>query len=80
MKTYKIIVAKHNKPWCEILIDHETRADEILSDSFSERFPESEGFNLTYLKANGEKRLLESSPEGLKVISREPIFVPYEPK
>jgi hypothetical protein len=74
MKSYKIIVTKHSKPWCEILIDNGSHSDEIVKDSFSERFPESEGFKLHYLKEIGEKRLLESSPEGLKIISREVIF------
>jgi hypothetical protein len=78
MKIYKIIVTRYSKPWCEILIDNGTRSDEILLDSFTNRFPKSEGFKLTYLKANGEKRLLESSPEGIKVISRQPIFISHE--
>jgi len=78
MNTYKIIVTKYSKPWCEIIIDSGAKSDHIVADGFAQRFPESEGFRLSYLKANTEKRLLESSPQGLKVIAREPIFTAYD--
>lgn len=35
-----------------------------------------DGFQLELLVAQGERRLLESGPEGLRVLSREPLFQP----
>lgn len=35
-----------------------------------------DGFQLELLVAHDERRLLESGPEGLRVLSREPLFHP----
>lgn len=80
MNTYKIIVTKHAKPWCEIIIDNGVHTNEVLQDSFAQRFPSAEGFSLSYLKSNGERRILQSSPEGIQVLSRDVIFEPYDIK
>jgi hypothetical protein len=40
------------------------------------RLSASDGYRLELLVADGERRLLESTPQGLRVLSREPSFKP----
>lgn len=40
------------------------------------RLPAGDGYRLELQAAHGERRLLESSPDGLRVLGREPLFVP----
>lgn len=38
----------------------------------------AQGFELQFLIATDEKRIVESGPSGIKVLAREYIFKPYE--
>ena len=70
---YQINVSRNEKVLCKIEIvqlrDQEAALNDIL-----ERFPENEGFISEVLVAHDEKRLLEVSSEGIKVLSCTPNF------
>ncbi|WP_325950297.1 cytoplasmic protein [Pseudomonas putida] len=72
MSTYRLVVQRHQKllghfesstPW----------ASEAIEDLIA-RLPVSEGFELQLLVAKEERRLIESSSAGIRVLGCEPIF------
>ena len=40
------------------------------------RLPEADGYRLELLVASGERRILESSPSGVRVLASDPLLTP----
>lgn len=72
MDMYRVVVCKAKKRWCVVDIEH-LDARTILAD-VTARFPLEQGFDISVVKKHGEKRLLEVSPAGVKMLSAEPLF------
>ncbi len=75
MDLFRVAVCKDGKAWCSIDIE-QLHAVRILDDVIS-RFSSTDGFTVTVVKRVGERRLLESSPDGLKLCYSEPVFAEY---
>ncbi|QKZ02776.1 hypothetical protein [Pseudomonas eucalypticola] len=75
MELFRVEVSKEGKLWCAIDVERSNPLN-VLGDVIG-RFGVDEGFSLRVLKRVGEKRLLESTPEGIKLCFAEPIFTPY---
>ncbi|WP_460126078.1 cytoplasmic protein [Pseudomonas sp. S2_C03] len=72
MHTHRLIIRQHDK-----LLGHFDSSTPDARDAIREiasRFPESEGFEVQLFVAQQERRLLESGPEGIRLISIEPVF------
>lgn len=74
MKAYRIVISRHGRllghfesdtPWAEDAIRDLLR-----------RLPGRDGYRTELFVAHDERRLLESGPDGLKVLSRKPLFQP----
>ena len=67
VKQYKVDIWKDNAFLCnvEIAITHPDKFLQIVL----ERFPNDEGFKKKVLIAKSEKRILESSAEGMRVLA-----------
>lgn len=72
MQTYRLIIRRHNKllgyfesntPW----------ALEAVKD-IAQRLSDCDGYHLEAQVSEGERRLLESSPDGIRVLSSEQLF------
>lgn len=74
MDVFRVVVCKEGKPWCCIDVEH-LEAHQVVRD-VAGRFPAQDGFDIAVMKRVGERRLLESSPSGVKLISTEPLFEP----
>lgn len=72
MDMYRVVVRKDKKHWCCIDIEH-LNAGGVLAD-VAGRFSPEHGFDISVMKRIGEKRLLEASPAGMKVLAADPIF------
>ncbi|MGC1329175.1 MULTISPECIES: hypothetical protein [unclassified Pseudomonas] len=72
MGLFRVQVCKDNKRWCSIDVEH-LDAGTVVRD-VAGRFSAEEGFVISVQKRTGEKRLLESSPTGVKLIAVEPLF------
>ncbi|MGX0957691.1 hypothetical protein AB7M18_003819 [Pseudomonas viridiflava] len=72
MSTYRLVVQRHQKLLGFFESDTPC-ASEAIRELVS-RLPTSEGFELKLLVAMGERRMIESTPTGIRVLSREPIF------
>lgn len=72
MDLYRVVVSKDKKRWCSIDIEHISGV-EVLDD-VAARFPAEQGFVISVMKRSGEKRLLEASPAGVRLLSAEPLF------
>lgn len=77
MQTYRLIIRRHDR-----LLGHfETSAPwarEALDDVL-QRLPAIEGYRVEMQVSRGERRLLESSPAGLRLLSVEALFEPLPP-
>lgn len=72
MKLYRLVIRQQGR-----LLGHfDTELPDALDAlrEISSRLPTSEGFQLEVLEARDEKRLLESTSSGIRVLSREPVF------
>ena len=72
MSTYRLMIYRHGK-----LLGHfesDTPDAEQAVRDIASRFSAGEGFHLDTLIASGERRLLESTPDGVRLLSREPCF------
>lgn len=70
---YQIQIFLHNKALCNIEIVQLQNTKEALHNIL-ERFPKNEGYHAKVLVAETEKRILEVSREGIKVLSSIPEF------
>lgn len=72
MRTYRLIIRRHDR-----LLGHFESSSpwsrEAVED-ISARLGTDDGYQLELLIADGERRLLESSPEGIRVLSIEYLF------
>lgn len=72
MSTYRLVVQRHQK-----LLGHFESNTPWASEAVKEiaaRFPKEEGFELELLVAKEERRLVEMSSSGIRVLGREPVF------
>ena len=51
------------------------RAKEAVEE-VARRFPSDEGYRTEFLVARDDRRIVESTPTGVRLISSEPIFLP----
>lgn len=70
---YQIHISKNEKILCQIDIV-QLRDQQAALNSILERFPTSEGFSAEVLVADDEKRILEVSSAGIKVLASSPDF------
>jgi hypothetical protein len=70
---YQIQLSQHKKALCKIEVVQLQNPKDALH-SLLERFPASEGYSSEVLVAEDEKRVLEVSSEGIKVLSSIPDF------
>lgn len=73
MEHIRMQVFRDEKHWCHVDITG-LNAAAVLSD-LQVRFDAASGFTYLLFKKTGERRLLESTPAGIKLMSAEPIFV-----
>lgn len=66
---YKVTVLKHNKLWCEVIINQRDSASTL--NDINARFPRSQGFTCSIYKKTGENRILSASDQGIKVLAIE---------
>lgn len=73
MQTYRLNIRRHGK-----LLGHfESNASGSLDavKDIAARLPEAEGYFLELLVAKDERRLLESGPDGIRVLCSSPVFI-----
>ncbi|MBO1015820.1 cytoplasmic protein [Achromobacter sp. SD115] len=73
MPVYRLIIKRDGR-----LIGHfESTAASALDDSrdIAARLPAKDGFQLSLMVADGERRLLESTPQGIRLLAAEHVFV-----
>ena len=70
-KKYKFDIKKHGFPFCEIHMN--VKSVDKLKD-VADRFPEGEGFEIEMLAVKSEKRILESSEDGIRLLASEFIY------
>jgi len=74
VKTYRLVIYRHDR-----LLGHfesDTPWSREAARDIAARLSADDGYRLELLVADGERRLLESTPQGLRVLSREPEFKP----
>ncbi|MNI54214.1 hypothetical protein D3C73_1091010 [compost metagenome] len=76
MHTHRLVIRQHGKLLGHF--DSNTPSAAQAMREVASRFPESEGFELELFVAQHERRVLESGPEGIRLISSEPVFVGVE--
>lgn len=74
MQTHRLIIHRHER-----LLGHFDSSVpwslEAVQDLVA-RLPETDGYRLELLVSSGERRILESSPSGVRVLSSDPLFSP----
>ncbi|MDD3652388.1 cytoplasmic protein [Immundisolibacter sp.] len=74
MKIYRLVIYRHDRllghfdsemPWAETAVGDLLRL-----------LPAQQGYRAELFVARSERRLLESGPQGLRLLSREPAFEP----
>ena len=73
MQTHRLIIRQYGKLLGHF--DSNTANASSAAREVASRFPAAEGFELELLVAEHERRLLESGPEGIRLVSSEPVFV-----
>ncbi|WEJ86781.1 MAG: cytoplasmic protein [Klebsiella huaxiensis] len=76
MKSYRLVVRQQGR-----VVGHfDTSGSEALEDAceVSSLFGAVGGYQCDLLVSDSEKRILESSPEGMKVLSREKCYRPHK--
>lgn len=72
MPVYRLVIKRHGR-----LIGHfESAATAGLDDSrdIASRLPSADGYQLSLQVADGERRLLESTPGGIRLLASETLF------
>lgn len=72
MEYLRVIVHLHRAYWCQIDMEH-VSADGVLAD-ITRRFPKAEGYSLEVQRKTGERRLLESTPDGIRLLCAQGMF------
>lgn len=75
-REYRVELSYEGRAWCRIDIDVPWPA-EVLDD-IRLRFSEECGYRVRVLVADAERRIVESGPEGIRLLSRNPLFKPLE--
>lgn len=76
MKTYRLVIFRHGRLLGRFESDTPGAREAMLD--LLQRLPEEEGYRTESFVAHDERRLLESGPDGLRVVGRDPIFVPLQ--
>lgn len=74
MQTYRILVRRHGR-----LLGHLDLAAGVSPADcadFSARLPAGDGYALSVLESVGERRLLESTPAGIRLLAAEHVYEP----
>ncbi len=74
MPHYRLLVHRHDKYLGHFDADTGDALHAIRE--IATRLSGGDGYRLELLAAHGERRLLESGPDGLRVLGREPLFAP----
>lgn len=74
MRAYRLVISRHGRLLGQF--ESETPWAEDAIRDLLQRLPGRDGYRTERLVAHGERRLLESGPDGLKVLGREPLFQP----
>lgn len=74
MPHYRLLVHRHDKYLGHF--DADTGDALHAGREIAARLPAGDGYRIEWLVAHAERRLLESGPDGLRVLSREPLFKP----
>ena len=74
MKAYRLVISRHGRLLGQFESDTPW-ADDAIRDLL-QRLPVRDGYRTELFVAYEERRLLESSSQGLKVLGREPAFQP----
>jgi len=72
MEYLRVIVHLHRAYWCQVDVEH-VSAGTVVAD-ITRRFPESEGYRLEIQHKTGERRLLESTPAGIRLLYAQGMF------
>jgi hypothetical protein len=72
MEYLRVTVHLNQTYWCQIDIEH-AAAEMALADVVR-RFPEGEGYSVEVQRKTGERRLLESTPEGIRLLYAQGVF------
>jgi hypothetical protein len=72
MQHFRVTVHLHRAYWCQVDIEH-AAAEHALADVIR-RFPEGEGYTLDIQRKTGERRLLESTPDGIRLLYAQGMF------
>lgn len=76
MTTYRLLIRRHERLLGHFESDTPDALDAVRD--IAARLGASDGYRLELLVAEGERRLLESTPQGVRVVSREPMFRPAQ--
>lgn len=74
MHTYRLVIHRHDR-----LLGHFESGTPWSHDAIKDiaaHLSEADGYRLEFLVASGERRLLESRPDGVRVLSSELLFSP----
>lgn len=74
MKLYRLVIYNQEKLFGHFESDLPWSLTAI--NKVAENLKPDDGYRLELFLAEDEKRFIESSPDGIKVISREPLFKP----
>ena len=77
MPCYRLFVYRHDKPLGHFDADSVDALDAVRD--IAARLPAQDGYRLELAVAHDERRLLESGPDGLRVLAREPLFATVRP-
>lgn len=74
MQTHRLIIHHHDRLWGHF--DSSVPWSLQAVQDLAARLPEADGYRLELLVSRGEQRLLESSPDGVRVLYSNPLFIP----
>ncbi|MGO3741747.1 cytoplasmic protein [Kerstersia sp.] len=72
MQTYRLIIQRHGK-----LLGHFESAASWSRDAIADiasRLPASDGYQIELQVEDGERRIVESTPAGIRLLAREAFF------
>lgn len=72
MSHYRLIIHRHDQRLGQFDSEGPQAREHLIA--LAARLPDADGFRLQWQQAIGEQRLLHSGPDGLKVLSSEPVY------
>ncbi len=75
-REFRIELSFNGRAWSRIDIDVPW-ATEVLDD-IRARFSAEHGYRMRVFVADAERRIIESGPEGIRLLTRDPLFKPLE--